>query len=781
MQQLLAPWRVFQQRFSRKQGRRGGAPSPASLLVARHLAAFLAPLLATPFLHLWFPSMPTMPSLVAPPSAQLRGSSLVTSPGPGPQFPDIAPAEQACLGLLAPALEPRVGRPAHPVRRGEQTGFPPVASMSWAVAGVPELAGMSETIQATLEYNAIRYHGSRGGYYAFLPGELYDEVYFRDLLTAAKTAQYLYGDAFLRSALEEVLARQLTIVPKDAATSPAAYPGPGALYGMLTREGEGQKTTAPSDEETSAVQLAYLYYKAVGGADWLSCSLNGVPILQRLNLAMDRILQGRFDPGTGLVRRAHTTDWGDVRFQSAARPTQADPTFEYWTASIYDQAWAYLALGQLAEMNRALGQEEAARHWEQAAVQLQRNTQRLLWQPARGFFRLHHHITPLLHDFDEDAMVAIGNAVAIYAGLAEPDQIPTIMGALEAARLRSGAGKPGVSLYPPYPEGFFLHPLMREEGVYQNGGVWDWWGGVQITGEFEAGLSELARQHLFAVARDWATHPTNLAEWHVPAGNQMGGSSHYAGGAGTLGEAVVRGLFGLQLAAEGFSVRLRLGARSGHIHITQPASGVSFWMRYRAGKDALSLQYTTNHRSSGNMAVLLPPDTEVEVALLDQQPLPFSTRMTGQDRYLELGAVPSGAHHLQVRLRVRGALPFASSWEGHSIPSVLPAGGQALSTVTVRNAGASPWLKEGPNPIRVGYQWLDLTGRPLPAAAVPEVHSELPHALAPKEQATAPLVLHMPKQPGLYRLKVDLVQEYVLWFSQAALQNHPIELLVRVQ
>ena len=269
-------------------------------------------------------------------------------------------------------------------QEGEREVFHPVSSLSWAVEGLPELTGMSRTIEAVLDYNAVRFSGARGNFYAFLPGELYQQVYLRDLLTTAKIAQYLYGDAFLRGGLEEALAQQLANAPRSGPGAKALFPGPGSLYGLLFSDGHGEKSTATSDEEPSAVQLAYLYYSVAGGPDWLGCTINGQTVLRRLNMAMERLLEGRRDAGTELIQRAHTTDWGDVRFQGGLTPTLASESNEYWTASIFDQAWTYLALTQLGAMNRAAGAGSDAARWGGGGERLRTAPQPWVWAPEGG-------------------------------------------------------------------------------------------------------------------------------------------------------------------------------------------------------------------------------------------------------------------------------------------------------------------------------------------------------------------------------------------------------------
>ena len=690
-------------------------------------------------------------------------------------------AAHPCATPLLPLSEGR--RPTlYPweTQEGEREVFHPVSSLSWSVEGLPELTGMSRTIEAVLDYNVVRFPGVRGDFYAFLPGELYQQVYLRDLLTTTKIAQYLYGDAFLRGGLEETLAQQLANAPRSSPSAKAPFPGPGSLDGLLFSDGHGEKSTATSDEEPSVVQLAYLYYSVTGGPDWLGCTVNGQTVLSRLNMAMGRLLEGRQDPGTGLIQRVHTTDWGDVRFQGGPTPTQAGDSNEYWTASIFDQAWTYLALTQLATMNRAAGDRGSAARWEDQAERLRAATQRWLWQPERGYYRLHLHLTPLSHPFDEGAMVTIGNMVAVYAGLADDQQKRRIIDAVEQTSIRAGASKPGVSLYPPYPEGFFRHPQMHFQGQYQNGGLWDWWGGIQTTAEFEAGYSRLAQQHLLAIARDWSRHPRDIAEWQTVVTNRMQGSSKYAGAGGTVGEAVVSGLFGVEMTREGFSLSPRLGYQDGHIQVSQPASGNSLWMRQRVADGTLWLQYSTNHQKPGTLSVLLPSGTDAETLRLDGIPQLIQVRSVGRDRYLEVGRVPSGAHDVTVALKQAAVAPLSVAWEGHDVPYVLPTGRRADALIEARNVGSNVWEKAGARPVRTSYQWFDLTGRRLSYQEVPEAHSDLPYDVRPGEAVTVPTMVLTPRLPGLYHLRLDLLQEGVIWFNQADSKNLPLEALVRV-
>ena len=610
---------------------------------------------------------------------------------------------------------------------------------------------MSGTVASVLEFNAVRFGQGPGALYGFLPGELYQEVYGRDLFTASKAAQYLYGDAFLRSGVERFLELQHATLSPRAEFSRAPYPSPGALHGLLKRDGSGEKTTAVSDEEASVVQLAHLYYQLRGGTAWLRCDIAGKPVIERLNRAAEVLLQGRGHPATGLLKRSHTTDWGDVRMQGGLAVTDAPPVGETWTASIYDQAWMYQALVALAAMNDAAGLAQPADHFREQAARLKDATNRLLWMPDRGYYRIHLHLTTLEHDFDEDAMVAIGNAVAVYAGLTDEAQTRTIVAALERARLRAGSLKPGLSVDPPYHEGFFRHHLQYESGRYQNGGQWDWWGGVQVTAEFEAGYSALAWQHLTAIAQDWATHPNDVAEWQVPRTNRMEGSHQYAGAAGTVAEAVVRGAFGVELTANRFTLRPRLGERNAYLNLTQPAANRSLWYRQRVIGDALVMQYRVTGADQGTLAVLLPEGKTATGVVVDGTSRAFALTATGRDRYVTLDTLPGGAHTVQITFGARPGAALAAEWLTHTVSAIVPAESRQNVTLRVANASNAVWARTGDGVVQAHYRWIGQDGQTVDSGS-----AALPRAVDPSQIVDIQLALPTPAEPGQYRLQVDL-------------------------
>jgi len=187
-------------------------------------------------------------------------------------------------------------------------------------------------------------------------------------------------------------------------------------------------------------------------------------------------------------------------------------------------------------------------------------------------YRIHKHLAPnhVEHSFNEDDVIAIGNAAAVFYGLAEPEKVPRILAALERARVQAGAAKPGLTLQPPY-VGWFQ--VQMDERMYQNGALWDWWAGRQISAEFWSGYWRMGRDHLLMVARDWATHPGLVREWKVRGSGATAPNRPTRVRRAVVGQAIVEGLFGVQIVGREVRLTTALDDLNGGIRVYEPARG----------------------------------------------------------------------------------------------------------------------------------------------------------------------------------------------------------------
>lgn len=93
--------------------------------------------------------------------------------------------------------------------------------------------------------------------------------------------------------------------------------------------------------------------------------------------------------------------------------------------------------------------------------------------------------------------------------------------------------------------------------------------------------------------------------------------------------------------------------------------------------------------------------------------------------------------------------------------------GQILTTsFKLRNDGSRTWPKAGPNPVRIGFHWESNTGQPLAVPAKNDFRTSLPNDVPPGATVLVEGVrVGVPDQPGALRLRWDLVEEGITWFS----------------
>ncbi len=96
--------------------------------------------------------------------------------------------------------------------------------------------------------------------------------------------------------------------------------------------------------------------------------------------------------------------------------------------------------------------------------------------------------------------------------------------------------------------------------------------------------------------------------------------------------------------------------------------------------------------------------------------------------------------------------------------------------LTVTNISARTWPAGGVTPVSVSYHWLSADSQDM--IILEGVRTALPNDLAPGEQVSLGLRVKAPSQAGDYRLQIDLVQEYVTWFSVRS--GQVVEMAARV-
>jgi N-acetyl-anhydromuramyl-L-alanine amidase AmpD len=111
-----------------------------------------------------------------------------------------------------------------------------------------------------------------------------------------------------------------------------------------------------------------------------------------------------------------------------------------------------------------------------------------------------------------------------------------------------------------------------------------------------------------------------------------------------------------------------------------------------------------------------------------------------------------------------GGPKYRAQWLKGKLPKPLVAGGEVIVPITVKNIGSMIWPHDGPNPVRLGYHYMQNKERvELPPDR--EVLTPLPKDVAPGDTVTIDARIALPLKPGNYTLNIDLFHEGKTWFA----------------
>jgi len=176
--------------------------------------------------------------------------------------------------------------------------------------------------------------------------------------------------------------------------------------------------------------------------------------------------------------------------------------------------------------------------WQALHDSMAENTMKYLWDDKNQKFIPHLYLdgSPFPPDFDENKIFYHGGtAVAIEAGLLNKKQIKVSLDRMLENLKASGAASIGLTLYPPYPEGFFENKGMYPYG-YQNGGDWTWFGARMIQQLVRYGFVKEAYENIQPMT-DRVIKNNGFYEWYT-VDNKPEGSGTFRGSAGVLYKAI---------------------------------------------------------------------------------------------------------------------------------------------------------------------------------------------------------------------------------------------------
>jgi glycogen debranching enzyme len=281
------------------------------------------------------------------------------------------------------------------------------------------------------------------------------------------------------------------------------------------------------------VQAVYKYVKITGDSSILSEKVGDKTVAQRIEWAMDFLMQNRFNKQYGLIIGATTADWGDVQPEHGWGVDLDKNTHP--AIDIYDNAMFIIALDNMIEMIPS-----ANAKWKTIKENIATNCMKHLWDKQKQKFIPHIYLekgSPFPASFDENAIYYFGGtAIAIEAGLLSQKEVKASLNEMIKRVKQAGAPSIGLTLYPPYPEGFFANKIMNPVYSYQNGGDWTWFGGRMILQLIKYGFVQEAYEQIQPMVKRVKDN-NGFYEWYS-VDNKPRGSGTFRGEAGVLYSAI---------------------------------------------------------------------------------------------------------------------------------------------------------------------------------------------------------------------------------------------------
>lgn len=399
-----------------------------------------------------------------------------------------------------------------------------------------ENRGLADRIQSDACFPFVKAKALEIMKTGFNAGDGYREVWIRDYNTFIELAVQAFPKEELKENLLVFFRMQGddgNIIDGFTPKSKIGNEGYDFSYSELEPRYAAHKNTVETDQESSLVQAVYKYVNLTGDRSVLKEKVGEKTVAERLEWAMDFLMKNRFNRQYGLIIGATTADWGDVQPEHGWGVDLDQNTHP--AIDIYDNAMFVIALDNLTEMLPDLKAK-----WKPVRNGIAANSRKYLWDEKNQKFIPHIYLekgSPFPAGFDENRIYYFGGtAVAIEAGLLSKKEIKTSLDEMVRRVKEAGAPSIGLTLYPPYPEGFFANKIMNPEYSYQNGGDWTWFGGRMIQQLIRYGFVEEAYREIQPMVKR-VKENNGFFEWYS-IDNKPRGSGTFRGEAGVLYTAI---------------------------------------------------------------------------------------------------------------------------------------------------------------------------------------------------------------------------------------------------
>lgn len=367
-------------------------------------------------------------------------------------------------------------------------------------------------------------------------GDSYGEVWIRDLnsfieLSVAVNGKERPGDALLTFFRFQGADGNIPdgFIPVESGSGGYSY-----IFSDQAPEYKAHKNTVETDQESSLIQAIYKYIKATDDTEFLQRRINGKTVEEGMADALQYLIDHKMNEQYGLLWGATTVDWGDVQPEhhwGVELDSLSHPAID-----VYDNAMFVIAIHNYISL---IEKESEKAYWSNVARDITRNVRKHIWDEKNQKYIPHIYLekgSPFPADFDENNIYYHGGTfMAIEAGFLTEEEIRASYQRMQQNVTESGAPSIGLTLYPPYPNGFFLNPGLHEYG-YQNGGDWTWFGGRMVQQLINHGMYEEAYESITPML-DLVIKHDGFYEWWTREG-ESAGSGSFRGAAGVLWKSI---------------------------------------------------------------------------------------------------------------------------------------------------------------------------------------------------------------------------------------------------
>ncbi len=386
----------------------------------------------------------------------------------------------------------------------------------WFIKGEEEINKLNLLVQRTLKLNERCFNDQN--ICGFSAGDGYPQIWVRDNHTALKSAKYYYKEKFF-----EWIFYFLNHLDKN-----------GLVYDWVDKEGKTDKNSVESDQET-LLSLGYFEILELNEKKYAS-------YFTKISNLLKRVWKAKKDEKSSLLTSAYTMDWGDVQYANED-PIHLNEN-SYIVTGAYENFLFYKAVSKLIKISKELNiKDKNIEFFKKLKKTLKKEILKNFWNPQKGFFISNRHITPVKTPFDEKNIFPMGsNAVSLSTDIVDGEKFSSIVKtALFRQKLFNFSTISGV-LLPCYPKDFFSHPSVRDYFHYQNGGQWDWFGGMLLKEMFSK--DKFFKEAFKALKEIASKNISNegFYEWNDMIGRPKG-ARNYTASAAAVTSAVIEGLF----------------------------------------------------------------------------------------------------------------------------------------------------------------------------------------------------------------------------------------------